>query len=207
MSQVGSSANRFPSHQSHERQGNTVPLPGTQRGSLTAAFQELTERRFTCPNCHNVNAPGLIVCANCGIFLFGRAGKTNKLDMDVIFATPLEEQPTGEEYAAGQHPIFVEIDGQCLALPVRESLVIGRLSPVPGDPKPDIRLNKFSADELGVSRQHLKITLQGGETYVADLGSSNGTFLNGRRLRPNQNYVLRSGDELRLGHLRLWVRF
>ena len=36
---------------------------------------------------------------------------------------------------------------------------------------------------------------------------TNGTFLNGQRLVPNQPRILRDGDEIRLGHLVLYVRF
>jgi serine phosphatase RsbU (regulator of sigma subunit) len=37
-------------------------------------------------------------------------------------------------------------------------------------------------DSLAVSRQHARILCQGGEYFVEDVGSSNGTYLNGRRI-------------------------
>ena len=48
----------------------------------------------------------------------------------------------------------------------------------------------------GISREHCRILLEGGEIWVEDLGSSNGTFHNGRRLTRER---LRDGDKLRLG--------
>ncbi len=49
----------------------------------------------------------------------------------------------------------------------------------------------------GVSRRHARV-LREGDTYVVeDLGSSNGTFVNGTRLTGRQ--ILKSGDEIRLG--------
>lgn len=37
-------------------------------------------------------------------------------------------------------------------------------------------------DSLAVSRQHARIQYHGGEYFIEDIGSSNGTFLNGRRI-------------------------
>jgi pSer/pThr/pTyr-binding forkhead associated (FHA) protein len=52
--------------------------------------------------------------------------------------------------------------------------------------------------EQSVSRHHCILRQSpGGEVIVHDLGSSNGTFVNGERVRSQA--LLRSGDELRLG--------
>jgi pSer/pThr/pTyr-binding forkhead associated (FHA) protein len=42
---------------------------------------------------------------------------------------------------------------------------------------------------------------------LVDLGSTNGTHLNGQRLIPNQPRVLRDGDEVRLGKLVFHIFF
>jgi ABC-type multidrug transport system ATPase subunit len=49
----------------------------------------------------------------------------------------------------------------------------------------------------GVSRRHARIYLQNEQVYVEDLGSSNGTFLNGERLEMPRR--LKHGDQVRLG--------
>ncbi|MBI2331939.1 MAG: FHA domain-containing protein, partial [Chloroflexi bacterium] len=55
-------------------------------------------------------------------------------------------------------------------------------------------------DDPLVSRQHLKVTLAAdGNICVSDLGSVNGTILNGIRLEINQITILKKGDELRMG--------
>ena len=48
-----------------------------------------------------------------------------------------------------------------------------------------------------VSRQHAEIRPRGGSWVLTDLGSTNGTLLNGRRVdRPE---VIKQGDEIELG--------
>lgn len=54
----------------------------------------------------------------------------------------------------------------------------------------------------GVSRTHAAIEVAGGKAHVRDLGSTNGTFLNGRRVESGS---LRDGDELRFGNTRMRV--
>jgi len=48
-----------------------------------------------------------------------------------------------------------------------------------------------------VSRQHAEIRPRGGSWVITDLGSTNGSQLNGRRIDGSE--VLRSGDEIELG--------
>lgn len=45
-----------------------------------------------------------------------------------------------------------------------------------------------------VSRRHAELSMRGGKLWVKDLGSSNGTFLNGRR---TEEVALKNGDELK----------
>ena len=47
-----------------------------------------------------------------------------------------------------------------------------------------------------ISRKHLELQYTNGSYFVTDLGSSNGTHLNGAELKPNEPYRLASGDLL-----------
>ncbi len=108
---------------------------------------------------------------------------------------------------AREEPIVFEIGGERLALPSVPAMIVGRSTNAPGDPQPDVDLSAFGAHRAGVSRRHLKIMRRGELPFVTDLGSSNGTFLNGGRLIAYNEYALQSGDGLRLGQLRVVVRF
>lgn len=88
---------------------------------------------------------------------------------------------------------------------IQHELIAGRA--IEGQPyKPDIDLTPYNAYQYGVSRYHLKIERRGDTLYVTDLGSQNGTYLNGVRMYPNQARVLRDTDELLLGRLPVTVR-
>ena len=51
--------------------------------------------------------------------------------------------------------------------------------------------------EKTVSRKHASLHCENGEYYVSDLGSTNGTFLNGKRLESLKKYKLSQGDIVR----------
>ena len=53
------------------------------------------------------------------------------------------------------------------------------------------------------SRQHSKINVGPQGILIEDLGSRNGTFVNGRRLRPEVLHRLRQLDEIEIGSTRL----
>src|SRR5690606_23325139 len=85
--------------------------------------------------------------------------------------------------------------------------IFGRRDPATGD-KPDIDLTPFAGYRMGVSRRHAAIR-PGDENSLDlwDLGSSNGTFLNGQRLSAHRPYRLRDGDEIRLGQMVIHIFF
>ena len=53
--------------------------------------------------------------------------------------------------------------------------------------------------EQGISRQHASIQRDPQGWTVTDLGSTNGTLLNGHPIRPREPYLLRPGDRLTIG--------
>jgi len=74
----------------------------------------------------------------------------------------------------------------------RETTLVGRTGDV------HLRL-----PDPGVSRRHLEVRRRGAELVLTDLGSTNGTRVNGR---PVQTQVLRDGDRIELGESALVFR-
>ncbi|HEY4235453.1 MAG TPA: ATP-binding protein [Lacipirellulaceae bacterium] len=56
--------------------------------------------------------------------------------------------------------------------------------------------NSVQLHDTEVSREHAELSLRGDKIVLRDLGSSNGTFVNGRQVR---EYELASGDQVQLG--------
>lgn len=54
-------------------------------------------------------------------------------------------------------------------------------------------------DSEKISREHAELKLAGDILAVGDLGSTNGTFVNGQRLEADQPHLLKTGDEIRFG--------
>ena len=57
--------------------------------------------------------------------------------------------------------------------------------------------NGVTINDAEVSRKHARLTFQGGKYVLEDLGSTNGTFVNGQRLAGP--VVLKAGDVVSLG--------
>lgn len=60
------------------------------------------------------------------------------------------------------------------------------------------KVNYCVSDNTSVSRTHVRITNRAGVAYVVDLKTTNGTFVNGVKLPPNQETPLHNGDKLSL---------
>lgn len=60
--------------------------------------------------------------------------------------------------------------------------------------------NDLHIDDLTVSGHHAQIVTVFGSTYVEDLGSTNGTFVNGKKVK---THTLHNGDVLTIGHYQL----
>jgi pSer/pThr/pTyr-binding forkhead associated (FHA) protein len=87
----------------------------------------------------------------------------------------------------------VEFDEQETLMQPGGWLLIGRLPP--DDPLPHLTMTHPS-----VSRQHAALQMKGnGQMYLYDLGSTHGSFLNKRKVRPKTFIPLRCGDLLRFG--------
>jgi len=88
----------------------------------------------------------------------------------------------------------------------RSPMLLGRASEAEGY-RPDFDMT-FYDDGDYVSRRHAQITRGERGYFVADLGSSNGTTVNGQPLEPNHAYLLRNGDQMKVGLvvLQFWLR-
>jgi pSer/pThr/pTyr-binding forkhead associated (FHA) protein len=60
------------------------------------------------------------------------------------------------------------------------------------------RRGALTVDDEFASNQHVRFQIAHGLWYIKDLGSTNGTWLNGRRIHAAQR--LKKGDKIKIGH-------
>ncbi len=108
------------------------------------------------------------------------------------------ERPPSLELAAAKLVVMdTDVDAQ-FPLPSENEITIGRVDPHRGI-RPEVDLSKFDPASR-ISRRHARITSRGSQFYIEDLGSANGTVVNGRtRLKPQEPYPLVNGDVLKIG--------
>lgn len=98
---------------------------------------------------------------------------------------------------------FEELN-QTIVLMVEHELLLGR-TPNGKAEMPAADLSTYNAIDMGVSRRHGILTNQGENVSYTDLGSENGSVLNGQRMTPREPTRLQTGDILYLGHLKTQV--
>lgn len=74
-----------------------------------------------------------------------------------------------------------------------ERFIIGRAT---RNGEPTGAQYEFSTEITPISRLHAQIEYKEGSYYIKDLGSSNGTYLNGVKLEVEQPYLIEDGDKI-----------
>lgn len=82
------------------------------------------------------------------------------------------------------------------SVPVRLPLLVGRADEA-----------KFRISQDSVSRRHCEFLLEDDAVVVRDLGSTNGTFLDGERLPAHEPMRVRPGAEIRIGEVAFRVDY
>ena len=120
-------------------------------------------------------------------------------------ATPTPEPAPAPPVAPTPVPVgprFVVVDGGTeLHLPAdKAEIIVGREDPV-SNIYPEVDLTPFGGEMGGVSRQHARLNLSGGQWTITDLNSTNYTRLDGARLEPNTATALPDGARVQFGRV------
>lgn len=108
---------------------------------------------------------------------------------------PAPEPATPSAEAPSREVRLVVESGPLVGLAFRlapPSVVVGR------DPDADVSLS-----EATVSWRHARLTAHGAAWTIADLGSTNGTRVNGERIEPERQIAIDPGAEVRFGEITL----
>lgn len=164
-----------------------------------------------CPNCLHEEMVGALFCSECGAQLIFSDG----VPTSTIRPLP-DTAPTSPQKArSGAPPAILEPTspgitlnllnaGKVIPLGERKEATLGRVSQ--GQPIiPDIDLTPYKAYETGVSRMHASIKVKEDLTTITDLGSVNGTRINGKKISAHIPYPIKNGDILTLGRFKIQI--
>jgi hypothetical protein len=161
-----------------------------------------------CKNCQHENVSGTLFCSDCGAQLDGIETLTTQAITNDEISNDLRRRSATIEPPSSPVNSWISLhlmdSGKILPLASRNEFTMGRLSE--GQPiMPDIDLTPYQAYASGVSRLHAVVKRDTDRVVIMDLGSSNGTYLNGRRLNPHTEEELKHGDVIALGKLKVQV--
>jgi hypothetical protein len=164
---------------------------------------------ITCPVCQQTEPEGEVFCSECGarlVALWPEVTSTEAfIDTALVRETARIRTSAPLKLLNGQISLSFVGQGQPLILEGRGEYLLGRDGSE--EVVPDVNLNLYGGQDRGVSRMHAALRPDRGQLLLVDLGSTNGTRLNGVRLTAQQPVRVNNGDEIRLGRLTLKVHF
>ncbi|MFM8322586.1 MAG: FHA domain-containing protein [Chloroflexota bacterium] len=165
-----------------------------------------------CPNCLHKEMVGAMFCSECGAQLIFPTGVPTGVIRPTTAGLQPPPGPSGAPApapapaAALDSTISLNIisTGEMLIVDGGKETTLGRVSE--GQPVvPDLDLTPYKAYEAGVSRMHASLRTIEDQVMVTDLGSANGTRINGRQISAHIPYPIRHGDILTLGKFKIQV--
>lgn len=181
--------------------------PPTTFVPLEEAVEQDDALWITCGNCGKVNRTSTVFCYSCG-YMLGDEAKGKLETRKFADADAPSAHYFGAESVLSLKPRNQNVEIEIRPQTSDHEQVIGRVTDNLAV-APDIDLSMYDAGELGVSRLHLAVQYAAEDEtiLVHDLGSVNGTFINGQKLHPREQRILRDSDELRLGRMVIHVKF
>ena len=164
--------------------------------------------QYVCPKCHIIGKGPNKRCGMCGSPLVPATGQQDKNSTQQQgaaqpfagaaqqqgaaqpFAGAAQQQGATQQQEATRMASYLVCQAEQVSIPLMNGAVIGRTA---GD----------YANLLGkciyISGMHARLTQNGSVWHITDLGSRNGTKVNGVACQPNVPMAFKTGDTIKLG--------
>jgi pSer/pThr/pTyr-binding forkhead associated (FHA) protein len=165
---------------------------------------------ISCPICKTVHVDNTLFCSECGAYLLDDLSRdTEVMGADIKWLGDTADKARIRSALADDEPVIIRLtighSKREVELEVgRKAILIGRLDPT-ANILPEVDLSS-EAHEKGISRRHARIFKHEGNLVIEDLGSANGSYINGKRLVPYLFEHLSDGDLLQLGTLLIRIK-
>jgi hypothetical protein len=168
-----------------------------------------------CAACHHKEIAGTLFCSECGTQLMAYSlepADTAEYPIEQGSPEPpVSSRPLFPQKKTGSSPsnkiaLRIVEGEQILDLYGSYEYTLGRIGgnqPI----LPDVDLTPFQAYEGGVSRLHATLKIKDKIIWVTDLGSANGTRVNGKIIPAHTPFKLKHEDILTLGNLKVQILF
>lgn len=138
--------------------------------------------QYVCPKCHIIGKGPNKRCGMCGSPLVPATGQQGN--------NSTQQQGAAQQQEATRMASYLVCQAEQVSIPLMNGAVIGRTA---GD----------YANLLGkciyISGMHARLTQNGSVWHITDLGSRNGTKVNGVACQPNVPMAFKTGDTIKLG--------
>jgi len=163
-----------------------------------------------CPNCKNKNAHDAVICRYCGVSLntdsLMTVATTKNTEIKINYSEKIEDLKVDEKIIPAEGiAIYFAGTTKPVEILMDKEFVIGRKIIATESLESFLDLSDFDGFRMGLSRRHAMVRRTETNYEIIDLSSTNGTWLNGKRLVPYMPYPLPSGSQLRLSRIRLFV--
>lgn len=160
-----------------------------------------------CAFCGAENRQGILFCEDCGRSLFDKTSELTipgrKNVSNLVKQLPRRDGQSRLKDGQGLM-LYVRNANDPITLDIDRAVTIGRKG---RGVTPDVDLTPYGAMDKGVSRIHATIQVVDNTAIITDMGSTNGLYLNGTRVKALQSEILCDEDELHLGDLMAQIYF
>jgi hypothetical protein len=134
--------------------------------------------------------------------------KTTLLGREASIPEPPRYRRPGTGFLHQTDNVVLEMvdSRQKICVPTQGHITLGRADQTAGW-QPTVDLTPYGAKEMGVSRMHADLYFENDQAFVLELGSSNGTRVNGKTVLMGAAQHLRDGDEIALGGMAMHIFF
>jgi FHA domain-containing protein/von Willebrand factor type A domain-containing protein len=161
----------------------------SQERSCPTCGRQLEAYQTVCPNCSVADTKQTKLTSMPDVTSHENGDEPTPIPLELLQKKPVTEEMLSKTFVLMETPMLVVRKGKNLG----QSFSLNRSFPVSIGRS---RVNEIRLDDITISAQHCRIIPENGRHILCDLNSTNGTFLNEKKV---SRQLLNEGDTIRVG--------